>query len=178
MTSTSDTAIPAVVIMGVAGCGKSEIGNAISRRVTGSRVIEGDDFHPPENIKKMSAGTPLNDEDRAGWLARLGKEVANAVRNGERPILTCSALKLSYRDTLRSAVPGLGFVFLDLPKEVAIDRCNHRPGHFMPASLVDSQFATLERPNGEAGVLPVDATHSIDELGDQAADWWKASLPG
>jgi gluconokinase len=169
-----NTAISALVVMGVSGCGKSEVGKAIAQRSDG-RLIEGDAFHPPANIEKMSAGTPLTDEDRAGWLIRLGQELANAVANGERPVLACSALKHSYRETLRHAVPGLGFVFLELTREVAAERMSHRPGHFMPASLVDSQFATLEPPTGEPLTLTVDATDSIASLGQQASDWWTAS---
>lgn len=172
----SKTAIPALVVMGVAGCGKSVVGAAIARH-TGGRLIEGDAFHPPANIEKMSAGIPLDDDDRAGWLTRLGEELAKAVANGELPILTCSALKKIYRDRLRDAVPGLGFVFLELTKELAIDRIQHRPGHFMPASLVDSQFATLQPPYGEPHTLvaKVNAQVSIETLGQQAADWWKDS---
>jgi len=173
-TSSAKTAISALVVMGVSGCGKSAVGASIAEH-SGGRLIEGDAFHPPENIAKMSAGHPLNDEDRAGWLTRLGEELASALRNGEQPILTCSALKLIYRQRLRDAVPGLGFIFLELTPEVAVERCKHRPGHFMPASLVDSQFATLEPPYGEPLTLVVDATLPIDTLGQQAADWWKAS---
>jgi gluconokinase len=160
--------------MGVSGCGKSAVGAEIAKN-SGGRLIEGDAFHPQANIDKMSAGHPLNDEDRAGWLTRLGEEVASALRNGEKPILTCSSLKLIYRDRLRAAVPGLGFVFLELTKELATERCSHRPGHFMPASLVDSQFATLEPPYGEDRTLVVDATQSIETIGTEAATWWKAS---
>jgi gluconokinase len=172
--TTANSAITAVVVMGVAGCGKSVIGAEIALN-SGGRLIEGDAFHPQANIDKMSAGTPLDDEDRAGWLTRLGEEMAAALRNGERPVLTCSALKLKYRERLRQAVPGLGFVFLELSKEMATERCAHRPGHFMPASLVDSQFATLEAPYGEDRTLVVDATQPIDAIGKQAAAWWKAS---
>ena len=172
--TTANSAITAVVVMGVAGCGKSVIGAQIALN-SGGRLIEGDAFHPQANIDKMSAGTPLDDNDRAGWLTRLGEEMAAALRNGERPVLTCSALKLKYRERLRQAVPGLGFVFLELSKEMATERCAQRPGHFMPASLVDSQFATLEAPYGEDRTLVVDATQPIDAIGKQAAAWWKAS---
>jgi gluconokinase len=160
--------------MGVSGCGKSVVGADIALK-SGGRLIEGDAFHPPANIEKMSAGHPLNDEDRAGWLIKLGEEMAQALGKGERPVLTCSSLKLIYRERLREAVPGLGFVFLELTKEVATERCSHRPGHFMPASLVDSQFATLEAPYGEDRTLVVDATQSVDDISTQAANWWKAS---
>ncbi|TDV67852.1 gluconate kinase (SKI family) [Pseudomonas sp. LP_7_YM] len=172
--TTAPNAISAVVVMGVSGCGKSAVGAEIAKN-SGGRLIEGDAFHPQANIDKMSAGHPLNDEDRAGWLTRLGEEVATAVRNGEKPVLTCSSLKLSYRDRLRAAVPGLAFVFLELTPELAADRCSHRPGHFMPASLVDSQFATLEPPYGEDRTLVVDATQSIESIGAEAATWWRAS---
>lgn len=167
---------PAVVVMGVSGCGKSRIGRALAAR-TGARFIEGDRFHPPENIAKMRAGNPLEDADRAGWLARLGAESAAAIRHGERVVLACSALKRIYRDTLRAAVPGLGVVFLDLPREVAAARVAARKGHFMPESLVASQFATLEPPDNEARVLKLDATRPVAGLVTSAADWWAAG-PG
>ncbi|SHM91521.1 gluconate kinase, SKI family [Pseudomonas asturiensis] len=172
--TTANTAISALVVMGVSGCGKSAVGAEIALK-SGGRLIEGDAFHPPANIEKMSAGTPLNDQDRAGWLTRLGEELAASLARGEHPVLTCSALKLIYRQRLRDAVPGLGFVFLELTKELAVERCSHRPGHFMPASLVDSQFATLEAPYGEPLTLVVDATQSIEQIGTQAAAWWKDS---
>ncbi len=172
--TTANTAISALVVMGVSGCGKSAVGAEIALN-SGGRLIEGDAFHPPANIEKMSAGIPLNDEDRAGWLTRLGEEMAAALANGEHPVLTCSSLKLIYRQRLRDAVPGLGFVFLELSKELASERCSHRPGHFMPASLVDSQFATLEPPYGEPLTLIVDASQPIDVIGKQAAAWWKGS---
>lgn len=172
--TTANTAISALVVMGVSGCGKSAVGAEIALN-SGGRLIEGDAFHPPANIEKMSAGTPLNDEDRAGWLTRLGEEMAAALAKGEHPVLTCSSLKLIYRQRLRDAVPGLGFVFLELSKELASERCSHRPGHFMPASLVDSQFATLEPPYGEPLTLIVDASQPIDVIGKQAAAWWKGS---
>lgn len=160
----------ALVVMGVSGCGKSSVGAAIVGR-SGGRLIEGDSFHPEANIAKMSAGTPLDDQDRAGWLLRLGEEMRACIEYGQRPVLTCSALKLKYRETLRNAVPGLGFVFLELTREEAANRVAHRPGHFMPASLIDSQFATLEPPTGEALTLPLDATVPIVELAQQVENW-------
>lgn len=160
----------ALVVMGVSGCGKSSVGAAIVGR-SGGRLIEGDSFHPEANIAKMSAGTPLDDQDRAGWLLRLGEEMRDCIESGQRPVLTCSALKLKYRETLRNAVPGLGFVFLELTREEAANRVAHRPGHFMPASLIDSQFATLEPPTGEALTLPLDATVPIVELAQQVENW-------
>ncbi|WAB95783.1 gluconokinase [Pseudomonas putida] len=164
--------LSAIVVMGVAGCGKSCVGAAIAAR-SGGRLIEGDAFHPAENIRKMSAGTPLNDDDRAGWLVRLGQELQTTVQAGERPILTCSALKRRYRDTLRQAMPELVFVFLELTPAEAEKRVLARPGHFMPASLIDSQFAALEPPHGEPLTLPLDATQPIDALAETVDTWLK-----
>ena len=132
--------ITALVIMGVAGCGKSSVSQALCH-LNGATPIEGDAFHPAANIEKMSAGIPLTDEDRSGWLDSLCDELRTAIARGQRPVLTCSALKLRYRERLRAAVDGLGFVFLELTPQVAADRVAHRPGHFMPKTLIDSQFA-------------------------------------
>lgn len=164
--------LSAIVVMGVAGCGKSSFGAAIAAR-SGGRLIEGDAFHPAENIRKMSAGIPLDDNDRAGWLVRLGQELQATVSAGERPILTCSALKRRYRDTLREAMPALGFVFLELTPAEAEKRVLARPGHFMPASLIESQFAALEPPHDEALTLPLDATQPVAALAEIVDAWLK-----
>lgn len=164
--------LSAIVVMGVAGCGKSCIGSAIAD-CSGGRLIEGDAFHPQANIDKMSAGIPLDDADRAGWLVRLGEELQATIRAGKRPILTCSALKRRYRDALRQAVPDLGFVFLELSPAEAERRVLARPGHFMPASLIDSQFAALEPPHGEPLTLALDATQPVAQLATQVDQWLK-----
>ncbi|MCO6057269.1 gluconokinase [Pseudomonas sp. MOB-449] len=168
--------INALVIMGVCGCGKSSVAQALCER-SGATAIEGDAFHPAENIRKMSAGIPLSDQDRAGWLNRLSDELRQAVEAGQRPVLTCSALKLSYRERLRDAVPGLGFVFLELTPEVAARRVAHRPGHFMPATLIDSQFDALEPPLGEPLTLALDATRDVSQLAEAAHRWWLDHTP-
>ncbi len=165
--------LSAIVVMGVAGCGKSCVGDAIARR-SGGRLIEGDAFHPAENIRKMSAGIPQDDADRAGWLVRLGEELQTISQAGERPILTCSALKRRYRETLRQAMPGLVFVFLELSPAEAEKRVLARPGHFMPASLIDSQFAALESPRGEPLTLALDATQPIEALAEAVDRWLKS----
>ncbi|MBK4987210.1 gluconokinase [Pseudomonas sp. S36] len=167
-----NSSLPAIVVMGVAGCGKSSIGAAIAAR-SGGRLIEGDAFHPADNIRKMSAGIALDDDDRAGWLVRLGQELQASALAGERPILTCSALKQRYRETLRAAMPGLVFVFLELSPAQAEQRVLARPGHFMPASLIDSQFAALEPPHGEPRTLALDATQPIAALADAVDTWLK-----
>jgi len=158
---------PHVVVMGVAGCGKSAVGREIAQAM-GVPLIEGDEFHPTPNIQKMRQGLPLDDQDRAGWLQRLGEEL------GAQPlgaVLTCSALKSAYRDTLRAASPGLRFVHLSLSQEQALRRVASRDGHFYPPSLVASQFEALQDPAGEAGVLVVDATLPVKELARRAVDW-------
>ncbi|AMA45612.1 gluconokinase [Pseudomonas alabamensis] len=162
--------LTAIVVMGVSGCGKSSVGTAIAVR-SGGHMIEGDAYHSPESIAKMEAGIALEDADRAGWLERLGEALQVSVRNGERPILACSALKRRYRDTLRQAMPGLGFVFLELSRAAARERVTLRLGHFMAPSLIDSQFATLEPPIGEPLTLVLDALQPAATLADQVDAW-------
>ena len=155
--------------MGVAGCGKSLVGALLAQRMD-IALVEGDDFHPARNIQKMRAGTPLTDEDRADWLRRLTQEM------GARPggaLLTCSALKRSYRDMLRAAVADLRFVHLALTQHQALERVAARTDHFYPPSLVASQFDALEDPTGEAGVHVADATRHIDRIVDDAERWFK-----
>lgn len=166
-----DDEVRAIVVMGVTGCGKTTIAEAIAQR-TGARMIEGDAFHPPANVRKMSAGIALDDADRQGWLEQLGDEVRYALASSDHVVLTCSALKRRYRDTLRAAVPSLGFVFLELSRETAMRRVGHRKGHFMPASLVDSQFRDLEPPRDEPNVLTVDGEAAIDSIVDDVVSWW------
>lgn len=153
--------------MGVAGCGKSAVGQRIADRLA-LPLVEGDEFHPPDNIEKMRRGIALEDEDRAGWLDRLGAELRARPAGA---VLTCSALKRSYRDRLRSFVPQLRFLHLALPQEQALRRVASRDGHFYPASLVASQFAALEDPAAEAGVLQLDACLPLAEVAARAAAW-------
>ena len=169
--------INALVIMGVAGCGKSSVSQAICA-LNGATPIEGDAFHPPENIRKMSAGIPLTDADRSGWLGILCDELRRSIDAGQPPVLSCSALKRSYRERLRSAVPGLGFVYLELTPAVAARRVAERPGHFMPTSMIDSQFATLEPPVDEPLTLVLDASRQdIPQLAAAAHQWWRQHEP-
>jgi gluconokinase len=157
------------VVMGVSGCGKSSLGAALALEA-GLPLIEGDDFHSAESVSKMRAGIALTDADRAGWLATLGAELA---RRPEGAVLTCSALKRDYRERLRAAVPGLRFVFMALTPAEAERRVAARAGaHMFPASLVANQFATLESPVGEPGVLAVDAAAPLPALVAQVRAWW------
>ncbi len=156
-----------VVVMGVAGCGKSAVGRQIAQSLA-LPLIEGDEFHPPRNIEKMRHGLPLDDVDRAGWLQQLGREL---MRHPGGAVLACSALKRAYRDCLRQAVPGLRFVHLELSQEQALQRVAARGGHFYPPSLVASQFEALEEPRSEPGVLVVDATLPLAQVAQRAGDW-------
>jgi gluconokinase len=150
-----------LVVMGVSGCGKSTLGEALSKALV-LPMIEGDDHHPPENHEKMSKGIALTDVDRAGWLDALGQALAAEPRGA---VLASSALKRAYRDQLRAAVPGLKFVFMEIDREESERRVASRAGaHIFPASLVASQFETLESPVGEDGVITVDATTPVQEL--------------
>jgi gluconokinase len=160
-----------VVVMGVSGAGKSAVGERLAKALR-LPLIEGDEFHPPRNIEKMRQGLPLDDDDRAGWLERLGQELARHPRGA---VLACSSLKRAYRDKLRDAVPGLRFVHLDLTQEQAQQRVASRGGgHFYPTSLVASQFDALEDPSQEAGVLVVDGMLPLDEVTRRAVEWIKA----
>ncbi|WP_375576222.1 gluconokinase [Paracidovorax oryzae] len=167
--------LPAVVVMGVSGCGKSSVA-AEAAALLGWTLHEGDAYHSPESVAKMRAGQPLTDEDRGGWLDRLAHLLAHAVHPGDGAgqggiVLTCSALRRRYRDHLRAAAPGLRFAFLELDYDHALARVSHRPGHFFSPTLVANQFATLESPRGEAGVLALDATRPIHDLGTSIAHW-------
>lgn len=156
------------VVMGVSGCGKSSLGTRLADEL-GLPLIEGDDFHPAANIEKMHSGIALTDADRAGWLVALGQAMAGHEGGA---VLTCSALKKAYRDTLRAAVPGLRFVFMEISPQEALARVEARKAsHFFSSSLVDNQFATLQDPTGEDGVLPVPATDSIDRLVQRVSAW-------
>jgi gluconokinase len=160
------------VVMGVSGCGKSVVGLRIAQAL-GLPSIEGDAFHPTSNIDKMREGLALTDADRAGWLARLGQELAARPAGA---VLSCSALKAAYRDRLRAAVPGLRFVHLALDQDEALRRVAGRGGHFYPPSLVASQFAALEDPSAEPGVLVIDATSSVDAVAQRAGSWLRQQV--
>jgi gluconokinase len=160
-----------LVVMGVAGCGKSSLGQLCAQSL-GVPLLEGDDFHSAGNILKMRSGSPLSDDDRAAWLDTLAAQLQT---HREGVVLTCSALRRRYRDRLRAAAPGLRFVFLDLTQDQARERVAARPAHVFPVSLVASQFATLEDPSEEPGVLRLDATRELDTLGAEVTRWVRGS---
>ncbi len=162
-----------LVIMGVAGCGKSSLGAALACK-HGLVLLEGDDHHSQTNRDKMRNGTPLTDADREGWLDQLAAELQS---HPQGRVLTCSALRRAYRDRLRRVAPGLRFIFLDISRHEALARVAARPSHFFSATLVDSQFATLEPPLGEPGVLRVDAAAPLPQLLADASAWLLAQEP-
>jgi gluconokinase len=159
-----------LVVMGVAGCGKSVLAERLARQL-GCTLLEGDDFHLPASQEKMRAGIALDDADREPWLARLGALLATP---GENLVLSCSALKRKYRDQLRTFVPDLRFVYLEIDVHTAAKRVESRSGHLFPKSLVTSQFAVLESPVGEAGVLPVSALLPTEAQVKAVTDWLTA----
>ena len=151
-----------VVVMGVAGTGKTSIGRAVAEQL-GAVFVEGDEYHPTANIDKMSSGIPLNDDDRRPWLETLARKIQDLDADGERSVTACSALRRLYRDWLREGHPDLFFVHLHTDYDVLLDRMRKRE-HFMPPSLLQSQFDTLEMLEGDEAGLVVDVRVSIDEV--------------
>ena len=160
----------ALVVMGVSGSGKSTIADHLARRL-GWRYEDGDQFHPPANVAKMSAGHPLTDEDRWPWLQAIADEIDRACESGAHAAIACSALKRAYRDILVHGREDVRIVFLDGTQDLIAARLAARKGHFMPPGLLASQFATLERPGpGERPIIvsidaPVEAI--VDDIVSQ-----------
>jgi gluconokinase len=146
--------VSAVVVMGVSGAGKTTIARGLAERL-GWDFAEGDDLHPAANVAKMAAGEPLTDADRLPWLAQIAGWIDREIENGRHGVITCSALKRTYRDRLRR--PEVLFVYLALPRSELERRMATRRGHFMPASLLDSQMAALEPPEADESALRVEA---------------------
>lgn len=134
-----------IIVMGVSGCGKSTVGRLVAGQL-GFEFRDGDDFHPAANVAKMRAGTPLNDADRKPWLEAIAAYMRSTHNEGRGAVVACSALKEAYRDILLRKEPWVRFVHLTGPREVIAERLKARAGHFMPPTLLDSQFATLETP--------------------------------
>jgi gluconokinase len=152
---------PAIIAMGVSGSGKTVIGEALAERL-GLRMLEGDTFHPAANVKKMSAGIPLTDADRWPWLDAIGAAIRDAP---DGVIVACSALRRVYRERLAAAaVRPLLYLFLEASRETLAARLANRKGHFMPASLLDSQLATLEPPGPNEPVIRISVEPPIDAV--------------
>jgi gluconokinase len=159
-----------VIVMGVSGSGKSYVGNKLAE-ATGWPFAEGDDYHSAANKAKMHAGIPLTDEDRLPWLDALHQAMLEWQTAGQSGILACSALKASYRERLSAGIEKLRYVWLDPPRAVLEERMRNRPGHFMPAALLDSQLATLEDPGGEGHVLRLDGSGPVEQEIAMILDW-------
>jgi gluconokinase len=160
----------AIIVMGVSGSGKTTVGEALATALD-IPFFDGDEFHSPEARAKMTAGIPLTDEDRWPWLDRIGRRLSDVMGYPKGAIIACSALRRAYRDRLRATVgPALRFAFLEGDKALMRDRVANRKGHFMPASLIDSQFATLESPIGEGDVMTLDAGTDVATMVGEAVE--------
>lgn len=152
------------IVMGVSGSGKSVIG-AILARELGVEFVEGDTLHPPANVERMAAGIPLTDDDRRGWLLAIAARLREAKQAGVGLVVSCSALKRSYRDLLRSVAEAeLQFVYLAGSRALIAARLAQRRGHFMPPSLLDSQFAILEEPSQDERAWVCDIRETPDTI--------------
>jgi gluconokinase len=163
--------------MGVAGSGKTTAGSRLAE-ILHCGFYDGDDYHPAANVEKMRRGEPLTDDDRGPWLDRLRGLISEKLDAGESAVLACSALRDAYRKRLLPANPRLAdcvrFVFLRITPEAARARLLARPGHFMPATLVDSQFEILEPP---AGALSVNASQPVEDIVDQVVSGTRLKTP-
>jgi carbohydrate kinase (thermoresistant glucokinase family) len=161
---------PLVVVMGVSGCGKSTVGRLLARHLD-AEFLEGDDLHPPRNVERMSVGIALTDHDRRDWLLEIAQHIADARAGSHALVVSCSALKHSYREMLRAAASRLAFVHLHGARELLDARLRTRPGHFMPNSLLDSQLANLEPPRAGERAATFDAAPPAAEIAAEAAAW-------
>ena len=159
-----------VVVMGVAGCGKTTVGEALAR-ILRWRFQEGDALHPPANVAKMAGGTPLTDEDRWPWLATIADVMATWRSAGQSGVVTCSALKRAYRDALRRGQTDVRILHLAGTRDLIASRLATRRGHFMPATLLDSQYAALEPPGPEEATLTQNIALPPEHLAAQAVAW-------
>ena len=162
--------------MGVSGCGKTTVGGLLAVELDGS-FVDGDALHPATNIEKMSAGIPLDDDDRKPWLREIGVSLGEAAAAGRTLVIGCSALKRSYRDLIRTAAPDARFVHLHGTEELLRERMQVRPGHFMPASLLNSQLVTLEELGVDEAGRVFDIASSPQQLATDAVTWLGSEAP-
>jgi carbohydrate kinase (thermoresistant glucokinase family) len=156
-----------VVVMGVSGCGKSTVGALLAQQLS-AEFVEGDSLHPASNVEKMAAGTPLTDADREGWLQTIAAQLGTAHTAGRSLVVSCSALKRAYRDTLRASAPDLRLVYLQGDFDLLGARVAARSGHYMPASLLASQFAALQEPSADEHAITLDCRVEPETLAAQA----------
>jgi gluconokinase len=157
--TTTSEAPTVLVVMGVSGTGKSTVAGILADRL-GWELAEGDDLHPPENVEKMRAGTPLTDEDRWPWLEKVASWIRTRTDQGTPGIITCSALRRVYRDRLSG--PGVVFVHLAGTRDEIAAQMSRRSGHYMPLSLLDSQLATLEPLEPDENAVVVSVAQSLE----------------
>jgi gluconokinase len=155
----------ALVLMGVSGSGKSTIAEQLAERLSWS-YEDGDKFHPPANVAKMSAGHALTDEDRWPWLQAIADEIDRICKAGQHAVIACSALKRAYRDVLIHGRTDVRIIFLEGTKDVIARRLAQRKGHFMPPDLLDSQFKTLEAPEAAENPVTVSIDASVEAIVD------------
>lgn len=165
-SASTEADAPIVVVMGVSASGKSTVGRLLAQAL-GLVYLDGDDFHPPENVARMAAGQALTDADRQGWLAALSARLAQAVAGGRGVVLSCSALKRRYRDVLRQGAPRLRLVYLHGRPELLAARIAARTDHYMPPSLLDSQMAALEPPQPDEAALAFDVALAPQQIVDR-----------
>ncbi len=158
----ADSDAKTIIVMGVCGCGKTTFGKALAERLDAA-YIEGDRLHPPANIDKMSRGIPLQDEDRVPWLKSIVEAAETSVDSGRSAVIACSALKKAYRNLLRTTRSSIEFVHLSGPRETVLARVGSRPDHYMPASLVDSQYEALESTRDEPDVVELDLDIAVEQ---------------
>ncbi|MEO8808025.1 MAG: gluconokinase [Burkholderiaceae bacterium] len=161
---------PLVVVMGVSGCGKSTVGRLMAKRLA-CEFLEGDDLHPPRNLERMAAGIALTDHDRRDWLKAIAEQLADAHAARYGLIVSCSALKRSYRNQLRTASGDLAFVHVHASDDVLEARMQSRTGHFMPPSLLTSQLQTLEPPGPDERCITLDAALPAAQIAERACAW-------
>lgn len=163
-----------VIVMGVAGSGKTTVGAALARRL-GWPLLEADDFHPASNIEKMAQGRPLSDADRWPWLDGLNAAARKAQAQGRDVVMTCSALREVYRERLSQGLAEVCFVHLTGSREVLLERLTHRPGHFMKPGMLESQLSTLEPPSEGPDTLLMNVDHmNADQVVDAVVGWLDA----
>jgi gluconokinase len=163
MTHRPEKRPPCVVITGVSGVGKSTVARQLAERL-GVPFAEADNFHSPDNIRKMAAGVPLDDRDRQAWLESVGRWLGDRAATGSGGVAACSALRRRYRDTLRSACPTVLFLQLTADRKLLASRLGERRGHFMPETLLDSQLATLEPLQPDERGTSLDATPAAEKI--------------
>jgi carbohydrate kinase (thermoresistant glucokinase family) len=156
----------AIITFGVSGSGKTTVGEVLAKRL-GWSFIDGDAFHPPSNVEKMRSGSPLTDDDRWPWLKAIAAEIARRRGAADRVVIACSALKRAYRDTLVDGHSDVLLVHMKGTRELIMSRLAPRQGHYFPAALLDSQFATLEEPDATENALTVIVDRDVDALVDE-----------